>query len=73
MLERFLVPEKDKGLVSEADARAATEAIFVSMGLPGDGAPLATASSPEMARDTVPVVSRILSRLVQQDRKRPAP
>ena len=38
MLKRFLVPEKDQVMVSEADARAATEAIFVKMGLPEDDA-----------------------------------
>ena len=42
MLKRFLVPEKDQVMVSEADARAATEAIFVKMGLPEDDAVLAT-------------------------------
>ena len=40
MLKRFLVPEKDQVMVSEADARAATEAIFVKMGLPEDDAVL---------------------------------
>ena len=42
MLKRFLVPEKDQVMGSEADARAATEAIFVKMGLPEDDAVLAT-------------------------------
>ena len=34
MLKRFLVPEKDQVMVSEDDARAATEASFLKMGLP---------------------------------------
>jgi LDH2 family malate/lactate/ureidoglycolate dehydrogenase len=38
MLKQFLVPEKDQVLVKEAKARAATEAIFVKMGLPEDEA-----------------------------------
>ncbi|MEM7078538.1 MAG: Ldh family oxidoreductase [Pseudomonadota bacterium] len=42
MLKRFLVPEVDRVVVSEADARHATETIFRAMGLPADDALLAT-------------------------------
>lgn len=41
MLERFLVPESDQVLVSEADVRNATESIFVRMGLDEEDARLA--------------------------------
>lgn len=42
MLERFLVPEKDQVLVSEASVRAATTAIFLKMGLTADDAEAAS-------------------------------
>ncbi|MDA0364345.1 MAG: Ldh family oxidoreductase [Chloroflexi bacterium] len=38
MLERFKVPEADRVYVREAPMRAATEAIFVALGLPEDDA-----------------------------------
>src|SRR5210317_732119 len=41
MLKRFLVPPEDQVLVGEAAARAATEAVFESMGLPSEDARLA--------------------------------
>ncbi|MEM7017537.1 MAG: Ldh family oxidoreductase, partial [Pseudomonadota bacterium] len=41
MLKRFLVPEKDQVMVSEKDARHATEAIFRKLQLPEDDAVLA--------------------------------
>lgn len=41
MLERFLVPEKDRVYVPEAAARNATETILRKMGLPDDDAVLA--------------------------------
>jgi len=42
MLERFLVPEADRVLVSETAARSATQAIFEKMGLPEQDAAVAT-------------------------------
>jgi LDH2 family malate/lactate/ureidoglycolate dehydrogenase len=42
MLKRFLVPEPDQVLVSEAAVRSATEAIFVKMGMTEKDAALAT-------------------------------
>ncbi|MDA1278560.1 MAG: Ldh family oxidoreductase [Chloroflexi bacterium] len=38
MLKHFLVPEKDRVLVSEEKARAGTQAVFEKMGLPADEA-----------------------------------
>lgn len=42
MLERFKVPEADRVVVPEPDVRAATEQIFLGMGLSEDNAILAT-------------------------------
>ena len=40
MLKHFLVPEADQVLVSEAAARAGTQAVFEAMGVPADDAAL---------------------------------
>lgn len=40
MLKHFLVPEADQVLVSEATARAGTQALFENMGMPADDAAL---------------------------------
>ena len=42
MLKRFLVPEKDQVLVTEAAARAATQSIFEKMGMSEEDAVIAT-------------------------------
>lgn len=42
MLKRFLVPDADQVMVSEADARAATSTIFRKMGMNDEDADLAT-------------------------------